>query len=65
MPEAKQITPLEFIQNIQQAAPRLSESELTRLKKHARAWATVFYQADIPASLERSLRELEVKHANA
>lgn len=59
------ITPEQFIANIARSLPKLSEAELARLKKHARAWATVFYSGAIPVEIDRSLTELEAQHATA
>jgi hypothetical protein len=57
------LTPRQFIRDINGALPFLTESELSALKVRARAWATVFYTAEVPEELEESLKQLERQHA--
>jgi len=62
-PDNRVLTPKEFIADINAHLPFLSEKELTRLKEHARAWAVVAYEGDVPDDVEESLKELENQHA--
>jgi hypothetical protein len=55
------LTPEEFVQEIDAALPRLSNTEAARLLEHARAWAIVCYPEQIPEALDSALTDLEDK----
>lgn len=55
------LTPEEFVQQISDSLPDSTNRESRRLLDHARAWATVFYEGEIPPLLLNRLQRLEAR----
>lgn len=52
---------MEFVESIRKAMLHLTEGEIVKLKIQATAWATVFYQAEVPDYVTRAIANLEVR----
>jgi hypothetical protein len=59
MQSTDSLTPTEFIDEIAANFPKLTLRETRRLLDHARAWATVFFDGEIPPLLASRLQNLE------
>lgn len=53
----------QFAETVRVALPVSSEAERKRLIAHAKAWATVQYNGDVPAKLADKLAEMERAYA--
>jgi hypothetical protein len=53
------MTPEEFAVQVADALSVSTFAEARRLVDHARAWSTVFYDGNIPQSLDSQLQRLE------
>lgn len=59
MPNTDVLTPEEFTTQIAENFPNLTLRETLRLVAHARTWATVFHDGEIPPILNDRLQSLE------
>ncbi|HEX4772242.1 MAG TPA: hypothetical protein VH351_15505 [Bryobacteraceae bacterium] len=57
----ERLTPEQFVTEIKEALPYLTEADCTRAVEHCRAWAAVFYDGKVPAGLLSELDELEAQ----
>ena len=57
----ERLTPEQFVTEIKEALPYLTDADCIRALEHCRAWATVFYDGRVPAELLSELDELEAQ----
>jgi hypothetical protein len=62
MPET--LTPEQFVDEVAAVLPESSSAEAYRLIHHARAWAIVYYNGDVPDQLTTRINALEGNYAN-
>jgi hypothetical protein len=65
MPEAAVLTAEQFVMEVERALPLSIPSERKRLLEHARAWAVISHQGDVPEGLNQQLKTLEERYGNA
>jgi hypothetical protein len=53
------LTPEQFVDELEDALPGASPEEAKRLIEHARAWAIVYYEAEVPRELQARINSLE------
>lgn len=53
------LTPEQFVDELEDVLPRSSSEEAKRLIEHARAWAIVYYEAEVPRELQARINSLE------
>jgi hypothetical protein len=53
------LTPEQFVEDLEDVLPGSSPEEAKRLIEHARAWAIVYYEAEVPRALQARIHSLE------
>ena len=53
------LSPEDFLHQVEIVMPVSTGEEQQRLLQHARAWATVYYDGNLPAELTHNLTQLE------
>jgi hypothetical protein len=58
-------TPEEFTSEVERALPLSVPAEQKRLLEHAKAWAIVWHNGNVPEALNQQLKTLEERYGNA
>jgi hypothetical protein len=58
-------TPQQFVEEVEGALPLSTPQEQKRLLEHAKAWAIVWHNGNVPEALNQQLKTLEERYGNA